>query len=1092
MKKLRFSVWLLALMLFSFSAKAQNTITLGSGDSGSSDFPINSYWSNSYTQSIYSIDELLDAGAPADGGIISNIQYRVKKDNSYFTNSNEWTIYMAQTNKSTFDDNNDWIPLTDLTEVFDGTMPASFSAHDWINFEFSQEFEWDGASNIVIAVKENKPGYNSSGDVFYAYNGTTQRGIFFRSDLNNPNPANPPYASGRTDKLALVKLFIEDIGSCSRPRMPHISEVTFTSAKINWTAPNSIPANGYQVFLTTEDDEPAQDAAPIATLGSDIEEYLFTDLTPNTQYYIWLRSNCGNDEFSNFSRSPVYTGYCIPQSTHENNSNYNKDFTTTGANVNIVDNFVPETPNNGYVDHYETHNVEIVQGTPVDFSVQVMGENVNFAIWVDWNNDMEFDNVAEKIYSQSSYNTNPTFSGTLNIGGTTTPGDYRMRIRAVGGSGTQNPCNDVAWGEARDYKLTVVALEDCTVPPYMTTASNITHTSAILNWMAPLLGNNPPEYEVQWDTDMEFGNPSSATTSNLRADVSGLLSGENYFYRVRSVCDENTKSAWSATETFLSGGHTPINVTGFNQDVIAEGDTPASQSTTAKLDADNNVLVATGFYLGDDSRQRLPLNRVLHNGTHGTVTPEGVKYLLQNYTENNAINLPGGEGTLTLVEPQIYETLYLTGFAGNGAASLTIKVVYEDDSEQDFNKSLGDWWQGNQYVIKLNGRVNRNTNSYDPTIDNPRFYQITLDGIDQSKAVKEILIQNPGGSSSSKIANIFAVSGIVPALCPQPQNLAATEIGADNATVTWTGPNPDNGYMVYISQSAAAPTAETEAMASVETGNEYIINGLTYSTTYYVWVRANCGDNDLSIWAGPVSFTTDDVPTFMLTLNGTNGTLSGAGSYAEGETVNISAIPNAGYNFVHWLYAGQVFSDEAQHSFQMPNSNMILTAVFEDENAEKFTLTLQANPEEAATLTGEGEYSQGTTISVKAEVTNEDDYEFLYWLKGDAVISQTAEFNFVMPGEAVTLVARYKIITSIENNDLDEVNVYPNPSNGIFNIVVNKDYLMEVVDLTGRTITTQNIIQGMNTLNIQNVNSGIYFIRLTSNNDTKTIRIVKN
>ncbi|MGI6320824.1 MAG: T9SS type A sorting domain-containing protein [Bacteroidales bacterium] len=70
--------------------------------------------------------------------------------------------------------------------------------------------------------------------------------------------------------------------------------------------------------------------------------------------------------------------------------------------------------------------------------------------------------------------------------------------------------------------------------------------------------------------------------------------------------------------------------------------------------------------------------------------------------------------------------------------------------------------------------------------------------------------------------------------------------------------------------------------------------------------------------------------------------------------------------------------------------------------------------------------------------------------------------------------------------------MYPNPSLGIFNVVVDKAYDMEIVDMTGRRVSYQNVIEGTNAVDIQHVQTGIYFVRLISNDDIKVIRIVKN
>lgn len=80
--------------------------------------------------------------------------------------------------------------------------------------------------------------------------------------------------------------------------------------------------------------------------------------------------------------------------------------------------------------------------------------------------------------------------------------------------------------------------------------------------------------------------------------------------------------------------------------------------------------------------------------------------------------------------------------------------------------------------------------------------------------------------------------------------------------------------------------------------------------------------------------------------------------------------------------------------------------------------------------------------------------------------------------------------------DANSITIYPNPSNGIYNI---KSYnvpieKIEVYDVMGKMITTQNNVQVDNTnavLDLTHAASGIYFATITSNNQKIIKRIIK-
>jgi hypothetical protein len=91
--------------------------------------------------------------------------------------------------------------------------------------------------------------------------------------------------------------------------------------------------------------------------------------------------------------------------------------------------------------------------------------------------------------------------------------------------------------------------------------------------------------------------------------------------------------------------------------------------------------------------------------------------------------------------------------------------------------------------------------------------------------------------------------------CSLPGTLnAATSITATGATVSWgAATGPPAGYDIYYDTNSGA-TPGVPQFTSV--GTTKALTGLTSDTTYYYWVRSNCGGTQ-SAWVGPSSgFTT--------------------------------------------------------------------------------------------------------------------------------------------------------------------------------------------------------------------------------------------
>jgi uncharacterized repeat protein (TIGR02543 family) len=151
--------------------------------------------------------------------------------------------------------------------------------------------------------------------------------------------------------------------------------------------------------------------------------------------------------------------------------------------------------------------------------------------------------------------------------------------------------------------------------------------------------------------------------------------------------------------------------------------------------------------------------------------------------------------------------------------------------------------------------------------------------------------------------------------------------------------------------------------------------------------------------------------TYTLTLARNNnawGSVSGGGDYEAGETVNITATANTGYRFVNWTKAGVEISTQANYAYTMPSANVTLVANFEEIQAETYTLTLNRNNNAWGSVSGGGDYEEGTEVDITATANN--GYRFVNWTKGGVEISTQANDTYTMSSENVTLVANFEEI----------------------------------------------------------------------------------
>lgn len=111
--------------------------------------------------------------------------------------------------------------------------------------------------------------------------------------------------------------------------------------------------------------------------------------------------------------------------------------------------------------------------------------------------------------------------------------------------------------------------------------------------------------------------------------------------------------------------------------------------------------------------------------------------------------------------------------------------------------------------------------------------------------------------SSDYVPNII-FDGITQA-CATPFNIVSSNIGTTTATIAWdpSATVPSGGSQYYTNTSPTPPTASTTPSGSVASGETAdITSGLLPATTYYVWVRNNCGSGVYSAWSSFSKFTT--------------------------------------------------------------------------------------------------------------------------------------------------------------------------------------------------------------------------------------------
>ena len=139
-----------------------------------------------------------------------------------------------------------------------------------------------------------------------------------------------------------------------------------------------------------------------------------------------------------------------------------------------------------------------------------------------------------------------------------------------------------------------------------------------------------------------------------------------------------------------------------------------------------------------------------------------------------------------------------------------------------------------------------------------------------------------------------------------------------------------------------------------------------------------------------------DMFTVSLSSNATMGTVQGSDTYAYGETVTISALPNYGYDFKQWSDGNTSASREIVIS-----EDLQLEAVFEKTT---FSVNIVSNSNDKGTVTVIGGTEYLSDIQLVA--TPNEHYHFVQWSDGNTDASR----NLIVT-EEIDLTAEFAIDT---------------------------------------------------------------------------------
>lgn len=282
------------------------------------------------------------------------------------------------------------------------------------------------------------------------------------------------YSDASNGSMYLDDVFV-DFSSCFVPTgltAPAVL-VSFNNATITWTAPSPSPTGGYAYYYNTTGVPPTNGTPPSGVVPAGTTLTVIPSLSPNTNYFVWVRSSCGPGEFGEWSTNttfttlpapPVYCGGAVPSgASFAQDPNGIINFTMGSIN-NTTGTELPD-----YYGDYSGLTANLAQGATVPVSITFgTGWTYDTIIWVDWNNDGDFNDAGEQVFSGTSAAPNPsTLSGSFVVPIGQPLGPVRLRIGSIDSpffaGGALTPCRNGAYQSFEDYTINVIV-----APPLLT------------------------------------------------------------------------------------------------------------------------------------------------------------------------------------------------------------------------------------------------------------------------------------------------------------------------------------------------------------------------------------------------------------------------------------------------------------------------------------------------------------------------------------------------------------------------------------------------------------------------------------------------
>ncbi len=974
-------------------------VVIGSGNVTSQSIPTHFYYRYSLSQQIYTPEEI------GTEGLIAGIDF-YNIDQGKTRNID---LYMVNTDKTSFESDNDWITVTEEDLVFSGEV--TFTVDDWTTIEFTTPFAYDGTSNLAVIVDDNFGYYYFNGMSFRVYDAPSMA-ICAHGDGTNYNPYEPANYTGailnvknqiRLDiansNLGVYTVSVasdhEGYGSVSgggnyiEGRYCTISATpNYGYGFLNWTDTigNIISVEPTYTFAVEER----------ASFVAHFVEGAIDLYVSRTGWALW--KGFGNDGPALEGVATVIltagdvwgdgTGYQMLMDADANTygtiiPNVGPLSTHCSGNENIYSQFEYKIPSNAdgicTTENIVFNNSVSIDILPGTYDWCLTNPVPNDRIWIVGNygsfsprfDNFEFEAGSTYEFVISMFDGHDGVDLFVN-------GEARSLRENIGI--TSEGCRSMANVPIGSYSDRVLPVTEKNVRNNLDIVLTLTDRTGDTLYMGTTENNymQLPTEGLQEDEIyiLSIAQVYPSGLTNEMASCRWTYQSCNNFEGVSNLCgiinDDGVTLSWVYPEV---DGTRVYDEWAFEQGFVTHPGAMANGADASWKTGSQKGFGAGGVVADDFTCEVLTtINEIeVYAYQAGSSTTSAITGLYVQIYNGNPINdgvVVWGDLETNLMTSTSFTNCYRGSYGNTTDTSRPIMSVTA--SGLDITLEPGTYF--------LVYRISRLSGTSQPFFVPYCLPEIgnTGDGLVLNQGTWEYIIDigthTPWGFAFRLLGEISVV--------PSPVNgFVTASIFRDGEWI---------GFTAYDSFTDPDGTEDSEYEIRVVYGGN---KQCPYDNAFFT---TSC----------PQTMTFHNVIATASPTEG--GTVAGGGTYNHGASCTLTATANEGYTFVNWTENGQQVSADAAYSF-IVSGDRNLVANFTDSPVY-LTISAAANPIEGGMTSGDGIFLQGRSCTLTA--TPNEGYTFINWTKDGEEVSTEAEYSFTVLEDAA-FVANFEEQTDI-------------------------------------------------------------------------------